>query len=473
MMNGQQGGLQRAWKKAVTWVCCIPLLGITALPGMAWAGTAGEDDPEAVFAAMKAGKHVELDKSYTTPVKPTVYLTFDDGPSKLTPQVLDILKAEEVKGTFFVLGQQVEAQPDIAARIVNEGHAIGNHSYNHVYNELYSDFSVFWKQIQRTENIINAATGVTPRLLRAPGGTSGNFDPFYFYFLDQAGYEVHDWNIDSGDSTKVGVPASEIYQTVQKGPFRHEVIVLMHDSSGHGESVKALPKIIRLFKERGYDFASLTPEVKPVHGSNGKPKWSRSLSRSSFNQFAAAAAEHRQVWAPQQEAAPEPEAPPAPPTPAPEDIGPEQLSVRMNESASSLELSKGQFLFHGNSFYVPLRPFVEAMGAKVEWVGDQRIARVTYGLYTAEYDLGKQELRLLQPRGSALLGPVVTTVPLPGMQLKEGTIYVPLRQTVELFGHTVTGYEAGEGSSAAVVTIQLQGSLGLQSISGLFKRFDQ
>ncbi|UUZ86504.1 polysaccharide deacetylase family protein [Paenibacillus sp. P26] len=156
----------------------------------------------------------------------------------MTPKVLDILKEEGVKATFFVLGNQVEERPQTAERIVREGHAIGNHSYNHVYEQLYSDFGVFWEQIERTEKIIEQATGVTPRMIRAPGGTAGNFDAFYFYYLDQAGYEVYDWNVDSGDASRPGVKAQEIIRNIRQSPGHQEQIVLMHDGTGHDESVK-------------------------------------------------------------------------------------------------------------------------------------------------------------------------------------------------------------------------------------------
>ncbi|SEC52631.1 polysaccharide deacetylase family protein [Paenibacillus sp. GP183] len=223
--------------------------------------------------------------NYQTPEEPTVYLTFDDGPSKLTWSVLDILKDEEVKGTFFMVGEQAQSYPDLVKRVVREGHAIGNHSYNHVYKELYEDYDGFWKQIKQNEQILFHLSGSYSRLLRAPGGTSTNFDAFYFYYLEQAGYIVMDWNVDCGDSARRNVPASEIIQNVKKAPLRHEMNVLIHDGSGHHSSVQALKEIIRYFKNNGYTFAPLSSEVKPMQFPVAATKWKRDVSFARFLEF--------------------------------------------------------------------------------------------------------------------------------------------------------------------------------------------
>jgi peptidoglycan/xylan/chitin deacetylase (PgdA/CDA1 family) len=222
---------------------------------------------------------------YQTPEEPTVYLTFDDGPSKLTGNVLDILKEENIKGTFFMVGEQAQSYPDLVKRVVKEGHAIGNHSYNHVYKELYEDYDGFWKQIKQNEEILFKLSGSYPRLLRAPGGTSTNFDAFYFYYLEQAGYIVMDWNVDCGDSARRNVPASEIIQNVKKAPLRHEMNVLIHDGSGHYSSVQALKEIIRYFKNNGYTFAPLTSEVKPMQFPVVTTKWKRNVSFPRFQEL--------------------------------------------------------------------------------------------------------------------------------------------------------------------------------------------
>ena len=192
-----------------------------------------------------------------------VYLTFDDGPdNKNTPQILDILRDENVPATFYVLGTMVEAYPDVLKRIFNEGHAIGNHSYNHKYNELYSSPWDFIAQFQRTDEIIMEQIGVRPLIIRAPGGTYGAFNADYWDMVKSSGYVEHDWNVSSGDATPKGATAYEeimnITDQINTYNFK-SAIVLMHSTAAKDETVKALPDIIHFFKDRGYTFGVITP----------------------------------------------------------------------------------------------------------------------------------------------------------------------------------------------------------------------
>lgn len=379
------------------------------------------------YSELKSGTRIWEHKAYVTPEQPTVYLTFDDGPSKLTDQVLDILRDEDVKGTFFVLGKQVESHPQLVRRAVQEGHAIGNHTYDHVYKDIYSGAESFWNQIQQTEQSLEKHAGVKPRLVRAPGGTFGNFDAFYFYYMDQAGYEVHDWNIDSGDSARPGVPASDIVRTVSKGPFRHEVIVLMHDGTGHEQTVKALPEIIRLFKKKGYAFASLDERVKPVHFSAGKVKWARTVTEQAHRKLLAEAERHR-IDMEQEEKALEP------------------LPLQISFGDDGLLLSPGQYRLKDGRYEVPLRLLIESMGGRIDWRAADRTAVVRYGMYGAEYDFSQHELR-------AKDGGKETAYHIPQMVLREGTVYVPLRETLELLGCRIADERAsGEGRFVSVRT---------------------
>ncbi|MCC3376427.1 polysaccharide deacetylase family protein [Cohnella sp. REN36] len=265
---------RRAGKRsgAKAWVIWLGLLafvgiagGIAGVPGTAGAAIASAASASAQAASASAVKH-----------PPTVYLTFDDGPSNLTDQVLAILKKEKVLATFFVLGAEVKAHPDKLRAIAAAGHAIGNHTYDHVYKELYGSFHNFADQVVATEKIIADTAGVQTRLLRAPGGTYGNFDRLYFDSLQQAGYILFDWNVDSGDARRKNVPASEIVANVKGTKLKTEMIVLMHDGKGHDESVKALPAIIAFYKKQGYTFGKLSDAVTPtVFRLADQLKWSR------------------------------------------------------------------------------------------------------------------------------------------------------------------------------------------------------
>lgn len=202
-------------------------------------------------------------KNYEHPTAPTVYLTFDDGPGPLTTEVLDILAEYDVKATFFQLGQLAEKRPEVVRRVKEDGHALGNHSYDHDYDKLYQNVSSLWEQVEQSEQVFIRETGERTRLFRAPGGTYGKFDVFYYYFLEQAGYQVHDWNVDSGDSRRRGVPAAEIVANIASTPLQHEMTVLLHDGAGHEETVKALPAIIEYYQELGYTFKALDETVEP------------------------------------------------------------------------------------------------------------------------------------------------------------------------------------------------------------------
>ena len=193
----------------------------------------------------------------------TVYLTFDDGPDdKITPQILDILKAEGVKATFYVCGNMVDTYPDVLKRIFNEGHAIGNHSYNHRYDQLYASPWSFMEQIIQTDTAIKNVIGVRPFIIRAPGGAGGMFNSNYWAMIDECGYVEHDWNALTEDATPSKPNASQQVNNVLRNLGDnppHSVIILMHCNSDKVETVKALPEIIHFLRDWGYKFGVVTP----------------------------------------------------------------------------------------------------------------------------------------------------------------------------------------------------------------------
>ncbi|WP_282939419.1 polysaccharide deacetylase [Paenibacillus sp. RC67] len=399
----------------------------------------------ALYNELKSGKTIWKDKEYVSPEQPTVYLTFDDGPSPLTGKVLDILKKEDVKATFFVLGGEAKSHPELVRRAVEEGHAIGNHTYNHVYKELYSGFETFWNQIQKTEDILDEQVGIRPRLVRAPGGTYSNFDAFYFYYLDQAGYEVYDWNIDSGDSARPGVPASEILQTVKKGPFKQEVILLMHDGTGHEQTIKALPDIIKLFKDKGYAFAPISPQVPPIHFPVGKLKWTRGTTETTHQKLLAEASEHLLAvggtgMAGAQQAGGD--------TKLPNSESSKQVPLEISLGDTILHLDPDQYRLSDGHYQVPLRLLVEGMDGQIEWQERNRTAVVRYGMHAADYDFSRQELRVKT-------GGKETTYHMAHMELLNGTVYVPLRETLEMLGNQIISF--GEENGLRQVKARLSG----------------
>lgn len=441
----------------------------------------GDQEQERVYATLSSGTRLAKETDYVTPEAPTVYLTFDDGPSKHTEPVLDILKEEGVPATFFVLGQLVSGRKNLISRMQAEGHAVGNHSYNHAYKELYKSFASFWGQVVQTDRVLEEVLGHKPTLLRAPGGTYTNFDSFYYYHLEQAGFTIMDWNVDSRDAVRQGVKAEEILGEIQKSPLKHELIVLLHDGAGHEETVKALPGIIAYYKELGYSFAVLDETVKPIQFPLTKSKWNRTYSQQ---QFAAADQETRhsgelrygdreaalrlaaQVHTASQEAEAalyeaqaEPplriltnfktvnmgEAPQLFDSPAASKDTDRRLS---SGGANEWSLEPGQYSFSHSRFSVPVRRLAEELGGAVDWNGERRLATIRTGGLLVEIDPARRtvtEQRLGKPPKTHYLADVTW---------EDGEIRIGLRAGAWLLGGRVSGYAIDK--SERIVSLDVQ-----------------
>ncbi len=184
-------------------------------------------------------------------------LTFDDGPDKIaTPQVLEILKRHNVKATFFMLGTQVEANPKMVKRIVDEGHVIGNHSWSHP-NLAKNTMQEVKKQINDTQDILEDITGIRPILFRPP---YGNLTKEQQDVVFDMGLAVVNWSVDTLDWK--GVSSEEIVETVHKEIWPGGII-LQHNSGGkdnRANTIGALETIITELKEKGYSFVTV-PEL--------------------------------------------------------------------------------------------------------------------------------------------------------------------------------------------------------------------
>ncbi|QGG46931.1 polysaccharide deacetylase family protein [Heliorestis convoluta] len=193
------------------------------------------------------------------------YLTFDDGPSDITPRVLDILKHYQIPATFFVIGRQVENHVETTKRIVAEGHALGNHTYSHQYRQIYSSVEAFMQDLQKAENLLDKIVQQRPSIIRAPGGTQGNFSPALVKRLLESGYIIHDWNIDARDTSAPLVSAAYIEkQVLEQAKNKDSIIVLFHDGPGKVTLPQALPAIIEGLIQEGYTFQIIDDTTKPV-----------------------------------------------------------------------------------------------------------------------------------------------------------------------------------------------------------------
>lgn len=178
-----------------------------------------------------------------------VYLTFDDGPSSNTTEILDVLDSYNVKATFFVTGAQAEKHPEWYKEIVDRGHSIGMHSYTHIYGEIYKDTESFITDIDSIHELIETTTGVDCRLYRFPGGSSNAVSSVPMSELcglvTSRGWKYFDWNVSSQDASSVSRSSAEITNNVLRGVEKYENnVVLMHDAADKHTTVEALPAII-------------------------------------------------------------------------------------------------------------------------------------------------------------------------------------------------------------------------------------
>lgn len=179
-------------------------------------------------------------------------LTFDDGPdARITPQVLDALAEHGARATFFVLGRQARAHPELLQRILDEGHALGNHSYSHPQRTTATEAET---ELDKTEALIAEAAGQKPTVFRPPYGiVQGN--------LTQAalarGYTAVLWTISSADTRPID--ADTIARNVIYTPNPGD-IVLMHDGPGRQATADAVPRILRELGDAGFEFVTM-PEL--------------------------------------------------------------------------------------------------------------------------------------------------------------------------------------------------------------------
>ena len=212
---------------------------------------------------------INEDNSSETSNKKTVYLTFDDGPGgKVTNDVLDTLKKENVPATFFVIGSEIKGQEKILLRMKEEGHSIGLHSYSHDRNKLYCNNDSFLNEMQKGQEAIYKVTGEKYNILRFPFGCNNRSYKLTKELVDMLhnnGFKIYDWTLDSGDGANYQSSA----ETIIKKSCKNEdnVILLMHCSFLNKTSAKALPSINKYYKDKGYEFKVIdetTPEIYKI-----------------------------------------------------------------------------------------------------------------------------------------------------------------------------------------------------------------
>lgn len=198
-----------------------------------------------------------------------VYLTFDDGPSENTSKILDILKERNIKATFFVVGFDDEASRELYQRIVAEGHTLGMHSYSHKYDMIYQSLDAFKEDMSHLQAYLEEVTGVTPTIMRFPGGSSNQVSNVdmkeLIHYVKGEGLTYFDWNIESGDATSQAYTSDELVQNVMAEVVKYDTsVVLMHDTSAKAATVEALVPMIDQLQEIGAELLPIDETTKLI-----------------------------------------------------------------------------------------------------------------------------------------------------------------------------------------------------------------
>ena len=202
----------------------------------------------------------------------TVYLTFDDGPSYLTEEILDILKDENVPATFFVTERQIDKYADVVRRMQAENHTIGLHTSTHNYSYVYSSDENYFNDLNNIRQKVFRITGVKSRIIRLPGGSSNTISKKYNLgiitritsALTKKSFYYFDWNVDSEDASG-NLTKEDIYMNVTNRIHSGTNIILMHDLSTKVSTKGALRDIIKYAKANGYTFAKITKSTPQIH----------------------------------------------------------------------------------------------------------------------------------------------------------------------------------------------------------------
>ncbi len=223
----------------------------------------GVQSPETKLPELTQKGRDNISNIYSSERK-RAFLTFDDGPSReISIPILDLLKTENIKVTFFVLGSRVELYPDIVKREYEEGHYIANHGYSHIYSQIYTNTQTVLDEYNKTNDAIKNALGepnYNSHLFRFPGGSVGGkykqIKKEAIALLDSNNIAHVDWNALTGDAEGKSTKEEEISYLKETIGEKNNVVILMHDAADKSATYEALPEIISYLREKGYEFCN-------------------------------------------------------------------------------------------------------------------------------------------------------------------------------------------------------------------------
>ena len=197
----------------------------------------------------------------------TVYLTFDDGPSVLTANLLYYLRQENVKATFFVVPERTELCYSMLKEISDAGHSIGIHSASHDYEKIYASVDAFLDDYNEAYQMIVEATGKAPEIYRFPGGSINDYNSDtrneIIEEMNRRGFTYFDWNVDSNDWQGIGW--TELYtDTLNAAEELTSPVILFHNTGDRDNTILVIEDVIKALKNKGYKFGCLTQKTKPV-----------------------------------------------------------------------------------------------------------------------------------------------------------------------------------------------------------------
>lgn len=196
----------------------------------------------------------------------TVYLTFDDGPSATTGELLDILGKYKAQATFFMLGQNMNKYPSQVKRIVKEKYGLGLHGMTHRKEKFYASPAAALAEMSGSNAVLKKLTGAGTTLIRPPYGSKPYFTKSFRDRVLPQGYHLWDWNVDSED-WRYQEDSDTIYNTVMEQvralkKSKTNPVILMHDRKA---TLKVLPRLLETLKKEGYTFQVLTKDMEPVN----------------------------------------------------------------------------------------------------------------------------------------------------------------------------------------------------------------